>query len=180
MSQPKGKIARLPDVLRDELNQKLLDNVPLHHIVRWLEEQGHPGFNEMNLSRWRTGGYQTWLKAQERLDELEFLHDLALQQARADDPAYHDAAVSIAQMQFYEALTRLDGAQLSLLVEENRKEFIQLLKTFTHFNRYCLQRDRFRNDLKQQDKAEEERHRPPKQALTPKTMETICDQLNLR
>ena len=179
MHHPKGKVARLPAKIRNEVNELLYDTTPYTKIIAWLEEQGHPGFNEMNISRWREGGYQAWLVAQERSDHREFIHELA-EQTKSNDPTFQDAAIHLAQLQFFEALNRLEGADLAQMVKENRKEFIQLLKTFTHFNRYCLQRDRFRNELVQQDKAEQVRNQPSKKPLRTATMEKICDDLNLK
>ena len=179
MHIPKGKIARLPANIRNELNEMLYDGTAYNKIVAWLEEQGHPGFNEMNISRWRERGYQAWFHAQERQDHREFLHDLA-DQAKPGDTAFHDAGIHLAQLQFFEALNRLEGADLALMVNENRKEFLQLLKTFTQFNRYCLHRDRFRNDVQQQEKAEQQRNMPPKESLTDENMERICAKFNLK
>jgi hypothetical protein len=175
-----GKVARLPAATRNQVCQMMYDGTRYRTIIAWLAENAFPGFHKCNLSRWRDGGYQDWLKAQQWFEHRDFKRDLATEQAKTDDPAFHDAAVYLAQIQFYEALNRLDGAELSQLVRENRKEFIQLLKTFTHFNRYCLQREKFRNDLQRQDKAEQVRNQPSKRPLRTVTMEKICDDLNLK
>jgi hypothetical protein len=174
-----GKIARLPARLRNQVCQLLHDGAPFSKIIVWLAERGHPGFNPANLSRWKKAGFQDWLKAQERLEERDFKHELARKQAKTNDPTYHDAAVYLAQLQFFEALNRLDGSELSLLVKQNRKEFIQLLKTFTHFNRYCLHREKFRKDVKHQEKAERSQKKPKHEAITDPTLEKICTQLGL-
>jgi hypothetical protein len=179
MSQPKGKVARLPGKVRNQVNDFLYDGYSYTKIIGWLEEQGHPGFNEMNISRWREGGYQAWLTAQERHDHREFLHELA-EQSKTGDATFQDAAIHLAQLQFFEALNRLEGADLALMVKENRKEFIQLLKTFTHFNRYCLQQEKFRHDVQQEEKAEKDRNKPPKESVTDENMERICTKFNLK
>src|SRR5687768_5752630 len=105
MHHPKGKVARLPAKIRNEVNELLYDTTPYTKIIAWLEEQGHPGFNEMNISRWREGGYQAWLVAQERSDHREFIHELA-EQAKSNDPTFQDAGIHLAQLQFFEALNR--------------------------------------------------------------------------
>src|SRR5688572_24654061 len=116
-----GKIARLPAPLRDQVCQSMHDGIRYRQIISTLAQQGHPGLTHSNLSNWKKGGYQDWLRAQERLEQRDFKHQLAEQQAKTNDPTYHDAAVYLAQLQFFEALNRLDGAELSLLVKENRK-----------------------------------------------------------
>jgi hypothetical protein len=72
----KGKIARLPFVIRDEVNRHLKNNKPSKKIVDWLnglpevqqilhdEFDGAP-INERNLSNWRKGGF---IDSQEALD----------------------------------------------------------------------------------------------------------------
>src|ERR1035437_904653 len=72
-----GKIARLPRNIRDELNRRLDEGEPGGRILEWLNalpavqavltaEFGDGGVNAQNLSNWRKGGYQDWLKQQER------------------------------------------------------------------------------------------------------------------
>jgi hypothetical protein len=72
-----GKIARLPQNLRDELNHRLEAGEPGGRILEWLNtlppvqtmlaaEFGGVGINAQNLSNWHRGGHQHWLKQQER------------------------------------------------------------------------------------------------------------------
>jgi hypothetical protein len=71
-----GKIARLPWSLRDELNRRLRDGEPGKNLVDWLnslpavqevlqERFGGRLISEQNLSEWKQGGYQDWLRDQE-------------------------------------------------------------------------------------------------------------------
>lgn len=83
-----GKIARLPKAIRERLNQQILDGVPGKDLVRWLNGMNEvvdilvQQFNtdritEQNLSEWKQGGYQDWLKHQERRDWVRRLSDEA-------------------------------------------------------------------------------------------------------
>lgn len=66
-----GKIARLPDHVRHELNHRLMDGEGGPHLLAWLNNQpevqavltekfgGRP-INQQNLSAWRTGAYREW------------------------------------------------------------------------------------------------------------------------
>jgi len=177
--RPYAKVSRLPAIIRNQVNEMLYDGVSYAKIVAWLEEQGHPAFNEMNISRWRERGYQAWLAAQERRDDRESLRELA-QEADADDHTFQDATIQLAQLQFFDALNRLEGADLALLAKGNRKEFIQLLRSFTYFNRLCMQRDKFRYQVQQQEKVEQHRHPPPRPCVTDEKIEHICDKFNLK
>jgi hypothetical protein len=68
-----GKIARLPLGIRTELNQRLREGEPGTDLVAWLnslpevkqvmkEHFAGAEVNEVNLCRWREGGYQDWLQ----------------------------------------------------------------------------------------------------------------------
>src|SRR5271154_3929051 len=72
----KGKIARLPLAIRQQLNQRLQDGQQARLLVAWLnalpevqavlsaEFNGKP-IAACNLSRWKKGGYQGWQKEQD-------------------------------------------------------------------------------------------------------------------
>jgi hypothetical protein len=84
-----GKIARLPRALRDQLNLRLDDGQPADAILAWLNADpavkamlaggfGGSPINAQNLTNWRQGGYQQWLKYQERAQlARDFLDDAA-------------------------------------------------------------------------------------------------------
>ena len=61
-----GKVARLPSQIRNLVNIMLNDGCSYSTIVRRLAELGHPGLTIHNISRWRKGGYEDWLAAQEK------------------------------------------------------------------------------------------------------------------
>src|SRR4051812_35063921 len=60
-----GKVARLPRHLREMVNHLLDDGHTYMQIVKRLEELGHPGFFHQNIQRWKSHGYQRWLRQQE-------------------------------------------------------------------------------------------------------------------
>jgi hypothetical protein len=83
-----GKIARLSKKIRDELNHRLDDGEPGGRILDWLNvlpsvqvvlaaEFGDGPVNAQNLSNWRKGGYQDWLKQQERRNLVRELTEYA-------------------------------------------------------------------------------------------------------
>ena len=78
----KGKIARLPRAIREELNKRLDDNELGIRLLDWLNSlpevqrvlardfAARP-VNKVNLSAWRSGGFQDWLsRRQARLRRL--------------------------------------------------------------------------------------------------------------
>jgi hypothetical protein len=94
MSTRNGKIARCPNAIRDQLNQKLRDGLEAAAILPWLNSlpevqsvlaEQFKGFpvNDVNLSAWRTGGYQDWLR---RREAHEFITTLDEAEAEAEAP----------------------------------------------------------------------------------------------
>jgi hypothetical protein len=73
-----GKIARLPQTVREELNRRLTDGEPGKRLVVWLNRQatvwdvlrtefaGRP-ISEQNLSEWKQGGFEDWRRHRETL-----------------------------------------------------------------------------------------------------------------
>src|SRR5690242_20589736 len=74
-SRRNGKVARLPSAVRAQINRMIDDGVPYKVIIEKLGETGKH-LNESNLSNWRLGGYQDYLKAQA-------IHDRARTQTEA-------------------------------------------------------------------------------------------------
>jgi hypothetical protein len=79
LSQRRGKIARLPRAVREQLNVRLDDGLEAAEILPWLNDlpevrriianrfDGVP-VSAQNLSGWRQGGFQEWLLHRELLD----------------------------------------------------------------------------------------------------------------
>jgi len=79
-----GKIARLPSDIREKLNRRLRDGEPGTRLVDWLnglpevrkvlkDQFGGRPVSGQNLSEWKQGGHQDWLRHQ---DVLSFVRRL--------------------------------------------------------------------------------------------------------
>src|SRR5262245_34912422 len=79
---PIGKIARLPQTIRDQLNHRLADGVRGNTLLNWLNslpevqailaaEFGGQPINKQNLCAWRQRGYRDWLAQQEAQEMLQ-------------------------------------------------------------------------------------------------------------
>ncbi len=82
----RGKIARLPQRIRHELNIRLDDGDPFAEILAWLnalpevqavlaEHFASEPILQQNLSQWKKGGHQDWLQWQDELAAAELLRD---------------------------------------------------------------------------------------------------------
>jgi hypothetical protein len=81
-----GKIARLPYCTRDILNRRLHNGEQGTKLVKWLnglsqvqevlaEEFGGRPISEQNLSEWKQGGFEDWLRHQETREWVQKLAD---------------------------------------------------------------------------------------------------------
>ena len=63
-----GKVARLPETMRDQINRMLDDGFPYRAILKKLRELSAEALphslSEMNISNWVHGGYQDWRRRQ--------------------------------------------------------------------------------------------------------------------
>jgi hypothetical protein len=86
LSQRRGKIARLPRAIRDQLNIRLDDGQEADDILPWLnslpevQETIATRFNGVpispqNLSAWRQGGFQEWLLQHQLLDSAAHVYE---------------------------------------------------------------------------------------------------------
>ena len=59
-----GKVARLPELIRNRVNLLLEEGLPYRDIIRKLQSDGGLPYtlSEMNLSNWYRGGYLDWLR----------------------------------------------------------------------------------------------------------------------
>jgi len=77
----RGKIARLPQTIREQINRRLQNGEEGQQVAEWLntlpevaalmkaEFDGQP-INEPNLSHWKVGGYCEWEEQQEALEVI--------------------------------------------------------------------------------------------------------------
>jgi hypothetical protein len=80
-----GKIARLPETLRQSINLMLLDGLTYEAIINQLgPERRH--LNYHNLKRWRQGGYQDWLIARQSADASQLRHHFVQKIISQSDP----------------------------------------------------------------------------------------------
>ncbi len=78
----KGKIARLPHPIREQVNRRLQDGEEGKSIAQWLNtlpealaviaaEFDRQPINENNVSNWKQGGYRDWEAAQPSIDAIQ-------------------------------------------------------------------------------------------------------------
>ena len=120
----KGKIGRLPVVIRNEVNRRILENESGAKIIAWLHEQpavlrildeyfGEEPIKPQNLSEWRKGGYQDWLRKQEEIDQLKEMAEYALKLGVAAGGKIADGSAAIAGGKIMMELETATGQDLA-------------------------------------------------------------------
>src|SRR5258708_36330253 len=107
MSGRNGKVARLPLAMRKEITRLLDDGIPYKIII---EKLGEPGkhLNEDNLSNWRLGGYQDYLRALVISDrarhQTEAAADVVRDNGHADPAQLQRACQEITPLHYFTTL----------------------------------------------------------------------------
>jgi hypothetical protein len=126
MTTRKGKIARLPHHIREQLNQRLQDGHDARQLMDWLgtlsevqpvlDEHFHGNpISPKNLSEWRQGGFQEWQHQQLALSLVDNLQDdTALGQKELTD----DLTAKLAR---WVAIHMAASAQSMIAYEEDPK-----------------------------------------------------------
>lgn len=120
----KGKIGGLPWSIRKEVNQRLRDGQTGAQLLPWLNDQekvkeiladrfaGAP-ITDQNLSEWRNGGYQLWLREEANVERIRALAELSLRMAKASGGNLAQGALAIAAGRVMESLENLEGEDLN-------------------------------------------------------------------
>src|SRR5262245_18670245 len=127
----RSKISRLPKTVRDQLNLLILDGIPYAEIPARLGDIAKD-INEDNLSTWKTGGHQEWLKEQQRVEDCrisqELTLDLAMERQGIDS---FQAPNKIAAALICEALADLGSETFRKAIAANPLNALRMLNTLS-------------------------------------------------
>lgn len=116
----KGKIARLPKSIRDQVNVRLLNNETAGTILPWLNalpevkavlEDQFKGeaISDQNLSAWRTGGFSEWMDRNEQLERTRSKAQHALDLVKAGGAHLTDGIAAIIAGDLLEEMEQAEG-----------------------------------------------------------------------
>lgn len=162
-----GKIARLPKRIRDQLNLRLQDGEPGKQLAEWLNElaetkemlaelfAGRP-INEQNLTEWKQGGYQDWLRDEETRERVQRLAERAQD---LDDAAegleISDRLASILAAELADAAQKLDEIadpkERWRQLQEILRELWRLRSEDHQGKRLQLQQERWEHEIERQN-----------------------------
>ena len=190
-----GKIARLPFVLREEINRRMRDNTPRRDIIAWLHQDhadalkaaGIATVPPRSLSSWRIGGHKDWLRQQERLEEMKARREFAFEIAQQSDGAFQTASLAMSASQVYEALLDFDVGKLKARLTEKPELHSILVEAVAKLSRTGVGERKLQLELaKYQDKVAEQKRKIEEQlskakagGLKRETIAKIEEALNL-
>jgi len=100
----KGKIARLPEHLRETVNTMLNDGLPHKDIIAELRKHGIT-VGPSNLTRWHNGGFQDYLEERLWLKEMQSNLDFILDHLRENDGSkIPEAAIQLSSIRVFQFL----------------------------------------------------------------------------
>ncbi len=99
-----GRIARLPQDLRDTVNSMLDDGIPYDTIIAKLRQHDIT-ICRSNLTRWLNGGFQDYLKERLWLKEMQSNLDFILDHLRENDGSkIPEAAIQLSSIRVFQFL----------------------------------------------------------------------------
>src|SRR3989440_12157540 len=130
--QRKGKIARLPKAARDMINHMIDDGLPYHVIIDELGEAGE-GLNTQNLTNWKQGGYQDYLKIQETIEKIKAQTEAATEILQGvegmDTSKIMEACRQVAAVQLMEALMEHGDEAIRKAIADEPARYFTLLNS---------------------------------------------------
>jgi uncharacterized protein DUF3486 len=120
-----GKIARLPEQLRDAVNAILRDATPYDVIIAKLREHGIK-VGRSNITRWKNGGYQDYRQERLWLKEMQANLDFILDHLRNSEPdQIPEAAVQLSSIRLFQFLRDFSQAAGNGGPNANSTDFIR-------------------------------------------------------
>jgi hypothetical protein len=153
-----GKIARLPAAIRREVNRRLDEGMAGPAICDWLnglpevkavlerEFDGEP-VSEMNLSRWRSGGFAESVSRDRAVEILDRLSERACEMSAGDGVSLSHRIASILTAQLAIQVAEWEavppGERKAALWREIMRSLVALRRGDLHLERLAAERERF-------------------------------------
>jgi len=146
-----GKIARASYEVRKHVNELLRDGAPAKAVIAYLAAQGIKGVTDQNVTNWRDGGFQDFLKEQARLEEMQFKREFAMEIVRQNQGSQlQEATLHLAASQLYEALTDYDIGNLKNLLVEKPENYAAIVNSLAKLSKGALEVDKYKATVAEQ------------------------------
>jgi hypothetical protein len=147
-----GKVARLPAALRDQVNRMLDDGLPYKQIIHNLGPAGQH-LTEDNLSNWRHGGYDDYLKTQtlqvRAAIQAEAAADLLREPGAPSPELLRQACSQIGLLSYFTTLLEHGDDYAKQALNRNPAKFITLINSCCNLanTNIAIEKDRLKRQL---------------------------------
>jgi hypothetical protein len=146
-----GKIARLPKSARDMINHMIDDNLPYAVIIDELGEAGE-SINAQNLTNWRQGGYQDYLKQQAQIEraraQLEFAAELLKETGPNAAGQVIQACNLLAATQMFNAILDCGDEAVKNILLDKPAAYVTLLNTVCNMSNSAIRFEKHQLQIK--------------------------------
>lgn len=124
-------ISRMPKVVRDKVSRALVDGADWKVVRDICKEAGHPGVRPTNVTNYRKGGHQEWLRREERMEAIR--RD---SEATADVVKFYvehggspaEAGLITAAEMMNKALGDMDPSAMKQLIADDPKAVLSIMR----------------------------------------------------
>ena len=170
----RGKISGLPKAIRQRVNEMLDEGTTYEAIIEWLDQNGFPSINKVNMHNWHKGGFRDWLREQERLEnqsaQREWLGDIITQSQPGD---LHQCIYTLFASQIMDSLFGINTGKLKEGLAARPRDYIALMNGFRRMDKELTTAPEFQDFLKRK------RERKQSRGLSPEAAYAILQELRL-
>ena len=134
----KGKVARLPNEVRNSICMMMQDGLSSRAILQKLGADTH-GLNQGNLSEWKLGGFLDWQRENQWQAELKAQQQFALQLLLTNDETkLPHVVLQIAATQVFQALRKVVPDNFTGKFDADASDYTRLLNSLARISRSSL------------------------------------------
>jgi hypothetical protein len=124
-------ISRMPKTVRDQVSRALEDGADWKAVRKICDGVGHPGVRPQNVTNYRKGAHQEWLRREERMESLRRDSEATAEVVKfyvenGGSPA--EAGLITAAEMMNQALADLDAGTMKQLLADDPKAVFGILR----------------------------------------------------
>ena len=176
----RGKVARLPKLLRDRINQMLDDGFSYPRIIRELGNDA-TGLDTRHLCRWKSGGYQDHLREERLIQQCLARTDRVVDLlGRPGQVTALQATQQVVTAQICQTLAEVGPDILREALAANPLNYFRMLNSFSRLANGALKCERLLDEQALAlAAAKPQPADAPKRGLSPETIKEMNDKLRL-
>ena len=180
--QRRSAIARLPKATRRRINEAIDDGIEYGEVIASLGEEGK-NLNTDIMHRWKTGGYQDYLREQRLLDQCRARQEAALELLTKNNPLNSfQATQQLASAQICEVLAEIGPEMFRDALTASPHNLFRMLNTFARLTNGGLKCERHLADEAERKERRAEESAPRKKGkkgMSKDSIREMKDRLNL-